>query len=85
MFKIFLLRGNHECDYINQTYGFWEELKNRFALGPAMRLYKDFNELFCYFPLAALIRNRVLCMHGGLSPHLNSLDDIRKVCLNTYN
>lgn len=76
---MFLLRGNHECDYVNRGYGFWDELQNRFKLGPALRLFKMFNELFAYFPLAALVRKRILCMHGGLSPRLNSLDDIRNV------
>lgn len=64
---------------MNRGYGFWEEIQNRFKLGLAIKIFKMFNELFNYFPLAALIQNKILCMHGGLSPHLKSLDDIRKV------
>lgn len=48
-------------------------------LGQAMRLWKEFNDLFSIFPFSALIKNKILCMHGGLSPHLESLNDIRNV------
>ncbi len=30
-------------------------------------------------PMAGLISKRVLCMHGGLSPHLTSLEQIRQI------
>jgi len=79
--KIYLLRGNHECAFVNRHYGFWEELNRRFKLGIAMKLYKEFNIIFSHFPLAALVRGKILCMHGGISPRLNSLDDIRKITL----
>ncbi|VDM16289.1 unnamed protein product [Wuchereria bancrofti] len=79
MFKIFLLRGNHEFASVNREYGFYDELAARFSVGQAMRLWKEFNDLFSIFPFSALIKNRILCMHGGLSPHLESLNDIRNI------
>ncbi|KAI6173236.1 Serine/threonine-protein phosphatase [Aphelenchoides besseyi] len=79
--RIFLLRGNHESEYVNRTYGFWDELARRFKIGIAMKLYKDFNNIFTHLPLAALVRGRILCMHGGLSPRLHSLNDIRNIRL----
>uniref|UniRef100_A0A1I8A235 Serine/threonine-protein phosphatase n=1 Tax=Steinernema glaseri TaxID=37863 RepID=A0A1I8A235_9BILA len=77
--KIFLLRGNHEQEFINKDYGFWAELEKRFAYGLALGIFKEFNDLFGYLPLAALVSGKILCMHGGLSPHLNSVDDIRSI------
>lgn len=73
--NFFLLRGNHECDSINRVYGFFDECKRRFSI----RLWKKFTECFNCLPVAALINDRVLCMHGGLSPDLISVDQIRKI------
>ena len=42
-------------------------------------LYDHFNEIFCELPLAAIVEGKILCMHGGLSPELCHLDDIRKI------
>lgn len=68
------------ADYINFYYGFLEELKNRFTYGDAIAVFKAFNNLFDHLPLAALIVDRILCMHGGISPKLKAIDSIRKVC-----
>uniref|UniRef100_A0A0M3HMM0 Serine/threonine-protein phosphatase n=1 Tax=Ascaris lumbricoides TaxID=6252 RepID=A0A0M3HMM0_ASCLU len=76
----YLLRGNHESQDINQIYGFLEEIQRRFPNGSqATTLWKAFNDLFSYFPLAAIVHGKILCMHGGISPKLTSLDDIRKI------
>ncbi|TVU20967.1 hypothetical protein EJB05_30574, partial [Eragrostis curvula] len=73
--KIFLLRGNHEDAKINRVYGFYDECKRRFNV----RLWKIFCDCFNCLPMAALIDDKVLCMHGGLSPELNSLDQINDI------
>uniref|UniRef100_A0A1I7X5A2 Serine/threonine-protein phosphatase n=1 Tax=Heterorhabditis bacteriophora TaxID=37862 RepID=A0A1I7X5A2_HETBA len=78
--KVYLLRGNHELSNINRVYGFNAELRQRYrCLEDSKGLYEHFNEVFALMPLAAIVSNRILCMHGGLSPDLNSLDDIRKI------
>lgn len=73
--NFFLLRGNHECASINRIYGFYDECKRRFNI----RLWKAFTECFNCLPVAALIDEKILCMHGGLSPELISLDQIRNM------
>lgn len=73
--KIFLLRGNHECASINRIYGFYDECKRRFNV----KLWRTFVDIFNCMPVAALIAGRILCMHGGLSPELLSLEKINKI------
>lgn len=73
--KIFLLRGNHEDAKINRIYGFYDECKRRFNV----RLWKIFNDCFNCLPAAAIIDDKILCMHGGLSPELHSLNQIKEI------
>ncbi|CAN1765965.1 Serine/threonine-protein phosphatase PP1 [Linum perenne] len=73
--NFFLLRGNHECASINRIYGFFDECKRRFNV----RLWKTFTDCFNCLPVAALIDEKILCMHGGLSPDLQHLDEIRNL------
>jgi len=64
--NFFLLRGNHECGQINRIYGFYDECKRRYSI----RIWKEFQDVFNCMPIAALIDDKILCMHGGLSPEL---------------
>ncbi|CAI9774860.1 unnamed protein product [Fraxinus pennsylvanica] len=73
--NFFLLRGNHECASINRIYGFYDECKRRFNV----KLWKAFTDCFNCLPVAALIDDKILCMHGGLSPDLANLDQIRNL------
>ncbi|VDK71711.1 unnamed protein product [Litomosoides sigmodontis] len=75
-----MLRGNHESPDINQTYGFQMELERKFPTNSeGLVLWNAFNDLFACLPLAALIHDRILCVHGGIGPELKCLNDIRKV------
>ncbi|KAL0456761.1 UNVERIFIED_CONTAM: Serine/threonine-protein phosphatase PP1, partial [Sesamum latifolium] len=73
--NFFLLRGSHECISINRIYGFYDECRQRFNV----RLWKVFNDCFDCLPVAALIDDKIFCMHGGLSPDLYDLDQIRNL------
>ncbi|CAD6265286.1 unnamed protein product [Miscanthus lutarioriparius] len=73
--NFFLLRGNHECASINRIYGFYDECKRRFSV----RLWKLFTDCFNCLPVAAVIDDKILCMHGGLSPDLDNLNRIREI------
>nr|XP_043635471.1 serine/threonine-protein kinase RIPK-like [Erigeron canadensis] len=73
--NFFLLRGNHETASMNRIYGFYDECKRRFNV----RLWKQFTDCFNCLPVAAIIDGKLLCMHGGLSPDLANLDQIRNL------
>jgi serine/threonine-protein phosphatase PP1 catalytic subunit len=66
---VFMLRGNHECQNISRVYGFFDECKRRYSV----KLWKEFMTLFDNLPIAALVEDKILCMHGGLSPDLKQL------------
>jgi serine/threonine-protein phosphatase PP1 catalytic subunit len=68
--SIFMLRGNHECENVTKMYGFYDECMKRYNVGLWMKFCSCFNML----PVAALISDKILCMHGGLSKEMKSLD-----------
>lgn len=74
--SITLLRGNHECRQVTQVYGFYDESFRKYGSANA---WKYCTEVFDYFALAAVIDNRVLCVHGGLSPRIATIDQIRLI------
>lgn len=73
--NFFILRGNHECASINRIYGFYDECKRRYNI----KLWKTFTDCFNCLPIAALVDEKIFCMHGGLSPDLQSFEQIRRV------
>lgn len=78
--SFFLNRGNHETDDMNRMYGFEGECKAKYN----DRVFKLFSESFSALPLATLIGDKYLVLHGGLfSDDKITLDDIRK--LNRHN
>ncbi|CCF57540.1 hypothetical protein KAFR_0C05490 [Kazachstania africana CBS 2517] len=73
--NFFLLRGNHECANVTRVYGFYDECKRRCNI----KTWKLFIDTFNTLPLAAIVAGKIFCVHGGLSPVLNSMDEIRHV------
>eukprot|EP00828_Plagiopyla_frontata_P035296 TRINITY_DN4627_c0_g2_i1.p1 TRINITY_DN4627_c0_g2~~TRINITY_DN4627_c0_g2_i1.p1 ORF type:complete len:258 (-),score=28.91 TRINITY_DN4627_c0_g2_i1:132-905(-) len=71
----FLLRGNHECSAINRIYGFYDECKRRFSV----KIWKQFTECFNCLPVVAIVDEKIICMHGGLSPELTNLEQIHRI------
>jgi len=67
--SIYLLRGNHECAAINKMYGFFDDAKRRYNV----KIWKQFTDVFNTMPFAAMVSDKILCMHGGISPELTSL------------
>lgn len=76
---IYLLRGNHEDASLNRVYGFYDECKRKYNV----KLWKTFLDCFEWIPVAALISDKILCMHGGLSPsmqYISQIDTIQRPC-----
>ena len=42
-------------------------------------IYELALESFCALPLAAIMNKQFLCIHGGISPELQTIDDLRNV------
>ena len=73
---ITLLRGNHESRQICFAYGFYEEITRKYGNANA---WEYFTDLFDYLPLAALVEGKIFCVHGGLSPYISTIDQIRLI------
>ncbi|KAH0537928.1 hypothetical protein FGG08_005410 [Glutinoglossum americanum] len=73
--NFFLLRGNHECANVTRVYGFYDECKRRCNI----KIWKTFVDTFNTLPIAAIVAGKIFCVHGGLSPSLSHMDDIRQI------
>ena len=74
--RIYLTRGTHESTEITQLYGFYDECVQKFG-NP--NVWKLFTDLFNYLPISAIVDNKIFCLHGGLSPDIETIDEIRKL------
>ncbi|KAF2228562.1 MgPPZ1,protein phosphatase 2A-like protein [Viridothelium virens] len=73
--NFFLLRGNHECANVTRVYGFYDECKRR----TTVKVWKNFVDTFNCLPIASIVADKIFCVHGGLSPSLQHMDDIRNI------
>ncbi|EAY01014.1 Serine/threonine protein phosphatase PP2A-2 catalytic subunit, putative [Trichomonas vaginalis G3] len=74
--NITLLRGNHESAGISQIFGFRDEVVARYRNDDVWQTYTN---TFNFLPLAAIVGEKILCVHAGLSPRIKTIDDIQKL------
>lgn len=78
--NIFLIRGHHEDISINKEFGLYDECIKKFKDENAANIvFNSINEVFEYLPLAVLIDNNVLCLHGGIGISIKTLSDIENI------
>jgi len=73
--QIVLLRGNHESRNMTEAFTFRDEVVTKYDL----ELYDLFMDVFDSLPLAAVVANKYLAMHGGISPDLTHVDEINDI------
>ncbi|GAB2214835.1 hypothetical protein Drorol1_Dr00019199 [Drosera rotundifolia] len=77
--NIHLIRGNHEAADINALFGFRMECIERMGERDGDWAWRRMNRLFNWLPLAALIENKIICMHGGIGRSINHVDQIESI------
>eukprot|EP00983_Pelagomonas_calceolata_P066900 1149254-Pelagomonas_calceolata.AAC.9 len=68
---------SHTCTNCTcQVYGFYEECLRKYG---SARVWQVLTDLFDFLPLAAVIENQLFCPHAGLSPSMDTLDQINQI------
>ena len=79
--QIHLIRGNHEDILINSGFGFQNECQGRLHDESENddSLFALINNFFEYLPFAAIIEDKILCVHGGIGSNVKKLSDIEDI------
>lgn len=70
--RFFMIRGNHECRHLTSYFNFKEECLFKYSL----EIYEEIMKCFDCLPVGAILNGRFLCVHGGISPELKTIEEI---------
>ncbi|OHT09894.1 hypothetical protein TRFO_04443 [Tritrichomonas foetus] len=73
--QVYLIRGNHETPEQSELFGFYAECLRKLQ----SQCWNTFCDVFEYMPLAAIVSNTYFCVHGGISPSLEKIQQIREI------
>lgn len=73
--NVFLLRGNHESMEMTRYFSFKKECAVKYD----DLFYKSSLEAFKALPIAAVIMNKMFCVHGGISPQIEKIQEINSI------
>ncbi|XP_070844938.1 serine/threonine-protein phosphatase with EF-hands 2-like [Chaetodon trifascialis] len=79
---VHLNRGNHEDHIINLRYGFTKEVLGKYRVH-GKKILKLLQKIFSWLPLATVIDQKVLIVHGGISD-ATDLDTITRMDRHKY-
>ncbi|OHS98592.1 hypothetical protein TRFO_35027 [Tritrichomonas foetus] len=76
--RVFLLRGNHEFPGPISQYTLRSDIEMQFC---DVSLLDEFNYIFSWLPVAAMIDNEIFCVHGGISPKFQYVNELLSIHL----
>jgi diadenosine tetraphosphatase ApaH/serine/threonine PP2A family protein phosphatase len=74
--KVFLIRGNHEDRNMNFHYGFRKSCLFHYGPTDGNSIWEKINDCFDLLPLAGLVGEEVLCIHGGIGSNIDTVGDL---------